>query len=118
MKILKLALTLSLPAVPNPVVGSGFWKLNDQPLKVPVAPLPVAELVMTRVHVPLALRLSDANTLSGICGLKVAKNGALPFWMGVVALSSKMVLVKFAVETPLPTPLNNGTETWLGCPIS
>ena len=42
---------------------------------------------------------------SDCCGLNVAKKGALPFWIGVAALSSKIVLVKFAVLVPLPTPL-------------
>ena len=34
------------------MVGNGFWKLIDQLLKVPVAPLPFAEFCTTRVHVP------------------------------------------------------------------
>lgn len=71
---------------------------------------------MTSVQVPAAFR--PANAASGICGLNIAKNGALPFWIGVAALSSKTVLVKLAVLMPLPTPLNNGTATWLGWPIS
>ena len=36
MKMRKLPLMLSLPGSPRPVVGTGFWKLSDQPLKVPV----------------------------------------------------------------------------------
>ena len=105
----KLVLILSLPGSPRPEVGTGFWKLSDQLLKVPVPP--VVELFwMTSVQVPWAFR--PANADSGICGLNVAKNGALPFWIGVAALSSKIVLVKLAVWlVPPPTPLKSGTET-------
>ena len=98
----------SLPGSPSPLVGNGFWKESDQPLKVPW--LEVIELLsMTRVHVPFASR--PANAASGIWGLNVAKNGAAPSWIGVPALSSKIVLVKLAVLAPLPTPLNNVTAT-------
>ena len=39
VKMRKLALTLSVPGSPRPVVGSGFWKLSDQLLSVPVPPV-------------------------------------------------------------------------------
>ena len=35
VKIRKLSVALSLPFSPNPEVGSGFWKLRDQPLRIP-----------------------------------------------------------------------------------
>src|SRR4051812_22425674 len=53
LKMRKLALASSLPASPRPVVGTGFWKVSDQPLNVPV-PLVVVVFWMTSVHVPLA----------------------------------------------------------------
>ena len=56
MKMRKLVLTLSLPCSPSPEVGSGFWKLSDQPLKYPHFRYRSSQLVMTRVHVPLASR--------------------------------------------------------------
>ena len=112
LKIRKLVLMLSLFGSPSPVVGTGFWKVSDQLLSVPVPPLPVLELVMMRVQVPLASR--PANAESGICGLNVPKNGAAPFWMGVPARSSNFVLVKLACVEPPPTPLKSGTATWLG----
>src|SRR5262249_45005742 len=110
VKMRKPALMASLPGSPRPVFSSGFWKLSDQLLSVPVAPLPVAELVITSVQLPGAL--SPANAESGNWGLKVAKNGALPFWIGVPARSSKTVLLKPDCVEPEPTPLNNGTATW------
>ena len=38
VKMRKLAVTLSLPGSPRPEVGSGFWKVSDQPVNVPVPP--------------------------------------------------------------------------------
>ena len=44
----KLAVKSSLPGSPRPEVGSGFWKLSDQPLIVPVPP--VVELFVDGQH--------------------------------------------------------------------
>ena len=111
----KLPLMLSLPGSPSPVVGSGFWKISDQPLNVPLPP--VVELFwMTSVQVPWAFMPAKAD--SGNCGLNVAKNGALPFWIGVPALSSKTVLVKLAVLMPWPTLLNRGIDDQRGFRLS
>src|SRR5947209_6044191 len=85
VKSRKLALMLSPPGSPRPLVGSGFWKLSVQLLRVPVAPLPVAELVTTSVQLPRAWR--PANAESGCWGLNVEKNSAWPIWIGVFALS-------------------------------
>ena len=38
VKIWKLTVASSLPCSPSPLVGSGFWKVSDQPFKVPVVP--------------------------------------------------------------------------------
>ena len=55
--------------------------------------------VMTSVQVPWTFRPSGRREYGGqdCCGLNVAKNGAPPLWIGVAALSSKIVLVKLAV---------------------
>ena len=54
VKMRKLAVTLSLPGSPRPVVGTGFWKLSDQLLNVPVPP--VVELFwMISTQVPWTL---------------------------------------------------------------
>src|SRR5262249_22505528 len=96
----KLAPMVSVPGSPNPVGGAGFAKLSVQPLMVPVRP--VVELFwIVSTQVPWALAPAKAD--SGCCGLNVAKNGALPFWIGVPALSSKTVLVKLAGLIPWPT---------------
>ena len=60
---------------------------------------------MTSVQVPLASRPAKCRQRDS-CGLNVLKKGALPNWIGVAALSSKIVLLKLAALAPLPTPLN------------
>ena len=50
VKIWKLTVASSLPCSPSPLVGSGFWKVNDQPFKVPV--VAVALFVIVSVQVP------------------------------------------------------------------
>ena len=109
VKMRKLAVALSLPGSPRPEVGSGFWKVSDQPLNVPVPPV-VELFVMVNTQVPCTLVPSGAGAnavASDCCGLNVAKNGALPSWIGVAALSSKTVLSKLAVVVPAPTPLKS-----------
>ena len=71
--------------------------------------LPVVAFVITSVHVPLASRSLERRQRH--LRVKRGEERRLPFWIGVVALSSNIVSVKFAVLTPFPTPLNNGTET-------
>src|SRR5262245_7445386 len=83
-KMRKLPLTRSATGSPRPEVGSGFWKLSDQLLSVPVSA--VLELETTRVQAPPDV--SPLNAVSSDCwGLNVPKNGALACWIGVVALS-------------------------------
>ena len=60
VKMRKLALMLSLPGSPRPVVGSGFWKVSDQLLNVPV-PSVVEAFWMTSVQVPLAFRPANGG---------------------------------------------------------
>ena len=45
VKMRKLSLVLSLPCSPKPVVGSGFWKLSDQPLNVPTFPATCSRVI-------------------------------------------------------------------------
>ena len=78
--------------VPVPPVVELFWMISTQ---VPCTLMPLG---------------AGANTVaSDCCGLNVEKNGALPFWIGVAALSSKTVLLKLAVVVPAPTPLKRIT---------
>jgi len=84
---------------PRSVPGVGFCKVIDQLLSVPmlVAELFVIWSVYTPVPVPSG-PVTDENpvsTPSGCCGLNRPKNGGPPLVIGVVALSSKMVVVKF-----------------------
>ena len=51
----KLAVKMSLPGSPRPEVGSGFWKVSDQPVSVPVPPV-VELFVMASIQVPWTLR--------------------------------------------------------------
>ena len=50
VKIWKLTVASSLPCSPSPLVGNGFWKVNDQPFKVPVVAF--ALFVIVSVQVP------------------------------------------------------------------
>ena len=74
---------------------------------------------MVNTQVPCTLMpLAGAKMVaSDCCGLNVAKNGALPFWIGVAALSSKTVLLKLAVVVPAPTPLKSVTWPRLTLPV-
>ncbi len=103
----KLALMLSAPGTPRSEFGTGFWKLIDQLLIVPVRPL---ELLFwtSSTQVPWALKPAKAD--SGICGLNVPKNGAEPCSIGVAARSSKVVLVKLAACGVPPTSVASTTE--------
>ncbi len=56
----KLVLMLSAPGSPRPEVGTGFWKLSDQLLKVPV-PLVVELFWMTSIQVPWAFMPGEAR---------------------------------------------------------
>ena len=107
----KLAVKSSLPGSPRPVVGSGFWKVSDQPVNVPVPAGRSTFVLDDQRPGALHAHATGAKTVANdCCGLNMAKNGALPFWIGVAALSSKIVLVKLAVVVPLPTLLNRITE--------
>ena len=60
-----------LPCTPRPLVGSGFWKVSDQPFKVPVVPV-VEVLVRTSVQVPWTFMpcwppVVGAKTLASDC---------------------------------------------------
>ena len=117
VKMRKLAVTSSLPGSPRPEVGSGFWKVSDQLVSVPVPPV-VELFVMVNTQVPCTFMPLARREYGGqdCCGLNVAKNGALPFWIGVAALSSKTVLLKLAVVVPAPTPLKSVTWPRLTLP--
>src|SRR5436190_23648691 len=74
-KMRKLAVAGSTPGSPRPVEGTGFWKLIDQLLSVPVRL--AAESLISRVQTP-SVRLSS-RLPSGSCGLNLPTNGPPPF---------------------------------------
>src|SRR5439155_13225054 len=103
VKMRKPAVAWSAADSPSPVPGTGLVSVSDQLLSVPLA---MPEDLISSVHLPtdsLPLR-----TLSGSCGLNLPKKGAAPFWIGVVAVSSRTVFWKFALlPTLLPTLSNS-----------
>ena len=98
---------------PRPVVGSGFWKLSDQLLNVPVLRSASRRggILDHQCPCPLTHSRPAKAVPAASAGRTSQRRGLLPFWIGVADLSSKIVLVKLAVLVPLPTPLNNGTST-------
>src|SRR5271157_371129 len=118
VKMRKLAVTSSLPGSPRPDVGSGFWKVSDQLVIVPV-PSVFELFTMVNTQVPCTLMPLGAGAnmvASDCCELNVEKKGALPYWIGVAALSSRTVLLKLAVVGPAPTPLKSVTSPRLTLP--
>ena len=80
VKMRKLALTWSATGSPRPVLGTGFWNVSDQALRVPAVVAPVA-LMTVSVQVPWAFE--PANAASDCCGWNVPKKAAPPCWIGV-----------------------------------
>ena len=81
VKMRKLSDAWSAEVSPRPDCGTGLSKVSDQLESEPVRPETLS--VICSVHVPAELCPSSA--LSGSCGLNLPKNGAPPFWIGVVA---------------------------------
>ena len=113
VKMRKLAVTLSLPGSPRPEVGSGFWKVSDQPVNVPVPP--GRRVVRDGQHPgPLHAHAIGRGREDGGQRLLRVERGEERWrcrsWIGVAALSSKTVLLKLAVVVPVPTPLKSVTE--------
>ena len=71
----------------------------DQLLIVPSRPVPWS----TTSSVQLPPEVWFLNTLSGNRGLKVPRNGGPPFWIGVAAVSSNVVVEKLAWSPVWPT---------------
>src|SRR5262245_4804761 len=87
----------SAPFSPRPEPGTDDFRFRFQYTRLPI--LLDELLLMRNVHLPKAPWF--LKRLSGSCGLNVPLNGATACWMGTVAKSSSVVLLKF---WPLPVP--------------
>src|SRR3954469_17823397 len=99
----------SATSSPSPETLIGFTSVNFQFSSCPA--LTLLLLVIWSFQSPLTGRILPflVRLASGNWGLKRPKNGAPPLAIGVTAASSKTVLVKFALLTPLlPTLVNSG----------
>ena len=107
LKIWKYAVLRSIGSSARPVAETGFWKVSDQFLSVPVE---VPPLRITRFQVPSEFRAPLARLLNGPSGWNgPTKNGAPALSMEVLAVSLKVVLLKLAVLVPPPTLVNRFT---------
>ena len=75
--------------------------------------MPAVSDVICSIHVPAAFATGFGSAVSpvpnGCSGLYRPKNGAAPFWMGVVASSAKIVFTKFWPVPARPTCVNSGS---------
>src|SRR5205814_1261066 len=96
----------SATSSPRPETLIGLTNVSFQLSSCPL--LILLELVISSVQSPLTFFCASAA--SGSCGLNRPKNGAPPLLIGVVAVSSKTVLLKLALlALVLPTLAKSGT---------